>query len=69
MKRTNEQVIKFVKMLQNKHDIESECFQTKLANFWIKYDLTDAQVNFLDEVKNQLSGPTEFGLFLNQGEF
>lgn len=68
MKRTNEQVIKFVKNIQTKLCTDSEEYYTKLINYWFKYDLTHDQEKFLDEVKNKLTGPGYLGVWLDKGD-
>jgi hypothetical protein len=57
MKRTNAQVKKDVARLLGRYDLGSEPFHKALTRYWIKYELTAKQCQYLNEIKNELVGP------------
>ncbi len=56
MKRTDEQVRSAVMKIMSKYAYGSEEFYTRLVSFWVKYDLTQEQCDYLNRVKNGIEG-------------
>ena len=57
MKRTNRQVKAAINRIISKCGRENESFYTAIIKYWSKYDLTEKQCQYLNEIKNGLIGP------------
>lgn len=53
MKRTNDQVQKYIMRCKQKYVDLDEEFYSALMRWFIKYDLTDEQNNMLEKAKKQ----------------
>ena len=68
MKKTNEQVLKFINTTLKKYDSSEEKFHTRILNYMVNNILTKNQMNFLSEVKQSLSGQSSLkNIYLDNG--
>jgi len=67
LKRTNKEVFKFLKRALGKYNPKSEQMATTCLKYFIKYDLTDDQLEMLESVKQGLNGQLCDNYYVDQG--